>query len=104
MAVVTKTRSPNTMGLECARPGISVFQATFCDLPASQETGGLAPSATPEACGPRKVGQLGGCGRSREHQGREESTPHFATILLNSLVLPPLSNVNPVTLPSSTLK
>ena len=47
---------------------------------------------------------LGGSGRGREHQGREESAVHFATILVNSLVLPPLSSVKPVTLSSSTLK
>src|SRR5579859_5427395 len=57
IAVVTKTRSPHTTGEETESPGISVFQTTLVALVASQCTGGLAPSPTPEAEGPRNCGQ-----------------------------------------------
>src|SRR5690349_24273866 len=58
MAVVTKTRSPHTTGLECARPGIGVFHAMLADFSTSQVTGGFIPSATPDACVPRNDGQF----------------------------------------------
>src|SRR5438876_7158326 len=58
MAVVTKTRSPQMTGDECARPGIGVFQRMFLLAGTSQETGGLRPSPRPVAPGPRKEGQL----------------------------------------------
>ena len=58
MAVVTNTRSPQTMGLECPRPGIGVFQRTpFADS-TFQLAGVEKPSATPLAAGPRNDGQF----------------------------------------------
>src|SRR5687767_5956892 len=48
-------RSFQTIGLECARPGIDVRQATFRDEAASKVTGGAA-FAMPEPSGPRKDG------------------------------------------------
>ena len=39
-ALVTKTRSPQTTGLEWPRPGIGVFQATFVPAVTSQVSGG----------------------------------------------------------------
>ena len=57
-AVVTKIRSPNTIGLECARPGIAIFQATFFDPATSHVTGGREGAcATPLESGPRNAGQ-----------------------------------------------
>src|SRR5688572_11285810 len=57
-AVVTKTRSPNTIGLERARPGIAIFHATFFDAATSHVTGGReGAGATPLASGPLNAGQ-----------------------------------------------
>src|SRR5260221_10255483 len=57
-ALVTKTRSPHTTGLECARPGIGVRHRTFSPLAPSQRSGRCCPSATPDARVPRNEGQL----------------------------------------------
>src|ERR1044071_247496 len=46
------------IGLECDRPGMLVFQRTFCDFSTSHVVGGFVPSATPEAFGPRNEGQF----------------------------------------------
>src|SRR3954471_18417104 len=56
-AVVTKTRPPQTIGDECAKPGIGAFQRTLRPVFTSQVAGGCWPSATPEASVPRKDGQ-----------------------------------------------
>ena len=50
-AVDTNTRSPQTIGLETATPGIGVFQRTFSLAGAFQVTGVGLPSATPAAFG-----------------------------------------------------
>jgi hypothetical protein len=39
IALVTKIRSPQTIGLECARPGTGVFQRTFAPLTPFHESG-----------------------------------------------------------------
>src|SRR6185503_9234937 len=57
-AVVTKTFLPHTTGLECPRPGISVFHLVFSDFSAFQVTAEGCPSTTPEAPGPRNWGQF----------------------------------------------
>jgi hypothetical protein len=57
IAVVTKTRSPQITGLECASPGIGVLQAMPRPSAADHVSGRWAPSATPEALGPRNCGQ-----------------------------------------------
>src|ERR1051325_7791221 len=54
IAVVTKTRSPQTTGLEWPSPGIGAFHRMFTDLAASHRVGGLLPSATPDALLPLK--------------------------------------------------
>src|SRR3954466_14420257 len=58
IAVVTKTRLPQTIGLECARPGIGVRQRTCSPLVPFHLSGRCWPSATPDALGPRNDGQL----------------------------------------------
>src|ERR1044072_7120327 len=57
-AVTTNTLFPQTTGLACDRPGIGVFQRTFCEVAASNLTGLAAPSVTPVAPGPRNCGQF----------------------------------------------
>src|SRR6266850_8495144 len=58
IAVVTKTRSSHTTGLEWPSPGIGVLQRMLADFSASHEVGRGWPSATPEAFGPRNDGQF----------------------------------------------
>src|SRR5215207_6029903 len=55
---MTKTLSPQTTGLACERPGMGVFQTTFCDFVVSQLVGVFWFSATPEAFAPRNCGQF----------------------------------------------
>ena len=57
-ALVTNTRSPQTIGLECARPGIGVRQRTCSPVFGFQASGSCWPSATPAACEPRNDAQL----------------------------------------------
>jgi hypothetical protein len=57
-ALVTKTRSPQTIGLECASPGIGVRQRTCSPVLGFQVSGSRIPSAIPAACAPRNDGQL----------------------------------------------
>src|SRR5262245_53371091 len=58
MAVETKTRSPQTMGLDTATPGIGVFHRMFSPVVVFHLTGVGWPSATPAAFAPRKEGQF----------------------------------------------
>ena len=58
IALVTKMRSPQTIGLECARPGIGVRQRMFSPVLTFQVSGSPCCSAMPDACGPRNDGQL----------------------------------------------
>src|SRR5262245_30682269 len=57
-AVETKTRSPQTMGLDTATPGIGVFHRMFSPVVVFHLTGVGWPSATPAAFAPRKEGQF----------------------------------------------
>src|SRR5262245_13961378 len=57
-AVETNTRSPQTIGLDTDTPAIGVFQSTFSPVPGSHFNGVGVPSATPEAAGPRNIGQF----------------------------------------------
>src|SRR5882672_12854214 len=57
-AVETNTRSPHTIGLDTATPGTGVFQRTFSPVAAFHFTRVGAPSATPDAPGPRNDGQF----------------------------------------------
>src|SRR5215207_2152730 len=57
-ALVTKIRFPQTIGLECASPGIGVRQRIFSPVLAFHWSGRFCPSAIPDACGPRNEGQL----------------------------------------------
>ena len=58
IAVITKIWLAQTTGLACERPGMGVFQRTFCVFSNSQVMGGFVPSATPDAFGPRNEGQF----------------------------------------------
>ena len=58
IALVTKMRSPQTTGLECARPGIGVRQRMPSFEVAFHVSGRSCPFAIPVAFGPRKDGQL----------------------------------------------
>ncbi len=55
-ALVTNTRSPQTIGLECASPGIGTRQRMFSPVFTFQMSGSFIPSATPVAPGPRNDG------------------------------------------------
>src|SRR2546422_5627376 len=57
-AVDRNTRSPHTIGLETDTPGTGVFHNTFSPVTASHFTGVGVPSATPDAAGPRNIGQF----------------------------------------------
>src|SRR5712691_13571814 len=57
-AVVTNTWSAQTMGLECASPGMRVFHRIWVPCAESQLMGRFCFSATPEAEGPRNEGQF----------------------------------------------
>src|SRR5687768_611223 len=50
------TRSPHTMGLEVARPGIGVFHRIFLPVGASHWAMAPWPSAAPPALVPRNAG------------------------------------------------
>src|SRR5688572_19216917 len=50
-------RSPHTIGLECASPGMEVFHATFREAPTSQLVGTVVVD-TPAALAPRNAGQF----------------------------------------------
>ena len=56
IAVDTKMRSPQTIGLESPRPGMGVFQRIFSELSTFQVTGDEYPSATPFAFDPLNEG------------------------------------------------
>src|SRR6185369_3723181 len=83
IAVITKMLLPQTIGLACERPGMAVFQRTFCDFSTSQVIGGFVPSATPDAFGPRNDGQF--CARvvidESETKSREVIRRFIAHIL-----------------------
>ena len=65
-AVDTKTRSPQTIGLETATPANGVFHRMFSPVAAFHLTAvGSLPSATPDAAGPRNDGQF--CADSTAH-------------------------------------
>src|SRR5215471_18024754 len=68
-AVVTNTRSPHTIGLECASPGILDFHAMLVPRVTSQFTGNFWPSATPDADGPRNCGQFCAAGGNASRNG-----------------------------------
>src|SRR6186713_1644810 len=54
----TNTRSPHTTGLETATPSTGVFHRMFSLVATFQVTAVGVPSATPEAFGPRNMGQF----------------------------------------------
>ena len=65
IALVTKIRSPQTIGLECASPGTATFQRRFVPVAPFHSSGSFWPSAMPEAEGPRKPGQLSSAAERR---------------------------------------
>jgi hypothetical protein len=88
IAVVTKTRSPHTTGLECASPGIGVRQTTFSPVLTSHVFGRLWPSATPDALGPRKDGQLSVAGFAADSFGARAGP-------LRTILRSPVGTVSP---------
>src|SRR5260221_14647148 len=58
IALVAKMQSPQTIGLEWARPGIGVRQRTFWPVLTFQVSGSPCFSAMPDAPVPRNDGQL----------------------------------------------
>src|SRR3954463_15559400 len=73
-------RSPHAIGLECAVPGMGVFQATFFDAARSQATGTLEVE-TPARFEPRNAGQFAWgsaratvAARSTQEKGRRRET------------------------------
>jgi hypothetical protein len=72
-AVDTKTRSPQTTGLELAIPGMGAFHRTFLPPGRSHVTGAPWPSAIPEPSGPRKEGQGAAARRRAAGRGAEET-------------------------------
>src|SRR5829696_4005244 len=57
-AVETKTRLPQTIGLDTATPSTGVFHATFSPVAAFHLTAVGLPSAVPAALAPRNDGQF----------------------------------------------
>src|SRR6185436_21086783 len=57
IALVTKIVSPDTIGLECARPGTVVFQKMFSPFAGFHVSGRFCFSLTPDASRPRNDGQ-----------------------------------------------
>src|SRR5215470_6955571 len=75
----------------------------FADVPGDRRIRTVRHSGRLHAS---ESGPILGGGPSREpHDGKdgEDSQDHFVTTLVNSLLSPPCSSVNPVTVPSSTL-
>ena len=73
-AVVTITRSPQTIGLPWPSPGMSSFQRTF--LPSAHSSGGSAVGPSPVRSGPRHSGQFGpaaACGPVGQEGGHERN-------------------------------
>src|SRR6185436_4212037 len=56
-AVVTKIRSPQTIGLDRPMPGMGVLNRTPSPVATFQAAGAPWPSPIPEAPGPRNCGQ-----------------------------------------------
>src|SRR5439155_23769024 len=108
-AVETKTRSPQTIGLETATPATGVFHRMFSPVAAFHLTAvGSLPSATPDAAGPRNDGQF--CADSTapnqtmaadtttRHMDAARLIAYFYPVLLNVMVLPMVPTVTPATL------
>src|SRR6266536_6622588 len=108
-AVETKTRSPQTIGLETATPGTGVFHRMFSPVAAFHLMAvGSFPSATPDAAGPRNDGQF--CAdTTAPYQTTAADTiirimdaarlmAYFSPVRLNVMVLPMPLNATPATL------
>src|SRR5712691_6420922 len=88
-AVVTNTWSAQTMGLECANPGMRVFHRTWVPCAESQLMGSFCLSATPEAAGPRNAGQFCAAAANATRKRRNRAF-RAATVMARSLVARPL--------------
>src|SRR5688500_5550988 len=64
-AVATNTRFPQTIGLECASPGMGVFHLILTPFSPSHVMGGFVPSAMPVLEGPRNDGHTSPAGGRR---------------------------------------
>ena len=79
-AVVRNNRSPAMIGEECAKPGTATLNRTPCPFGTSHWAGKFCPSATPDACGPRKEGQSLAC------RPAAKTTPASQRIMLENLL------------------
>src|SRR5262252_11157286 len=75
--------SPQITGLECARPGMFVFQTRFSAFSAFQFWAAGCPSTTPEAPGPRNWGQF--CAGAEKHESNRHPRKNVSRFI--SLVL-----------------
>ena len=66
MALVTKTRSPQTIGLECASPGIGVRHSTCSPVAGFQVSGRFCCSAMPDGVAPAERRPVAGAARGAE--------------------------------------
>src|ERR1044071_9742541 len=82
IAVVTKIRSFQMIGLEWPRPGMAVFHKMLVDFSASQVVGGLLPSPTPVPFCPRKAGQFCACATEPNARNSARTSDIFMTLLL----------------------
>jgi hypothetical protein len=78
IAVVTNTRSPQTIGLECARPGMAVRHRMFSPVRVFQLSGRFCPSAT--LC---SSGQAAASWTTVGLRGGSENQPYVTDTRLN---------------------
>src|ERR1700730_3611674 len=84
-------RWPHTTGLECARPGIGVFQSTPDIFVASQFAGVLVPVAVPCAPAPRNCGQFCAWATERAKQRIRQTESNFIVCTSRILLAPSFS-------------
>src|SRR5262245_32638550 len=97
IAVDTKTRLPQTIGLETATPGTAVFHATFSPVAVFHVTAVGAPSATPAAFVPRNAGQC-----CAESEAPATMQAKIVLALRRLITFPPLSHRSPDSPPAAS--
>ena len=88
-AVETKTRSPQTIGLDTARPAIGVFHSTFSPVAAFQFTARRRAVGDAGRGGPRNDGQF--CADSAAHAANQTTADETLEVASISLLLLPRS-------------
>src|SRR5262245_39003311 len=78
MAVATKTRSPQTIGVALPRPGSAAFH--FMLVLSSHSSGGSPFGAVPLASGPRQWGQLSSFSAAKSPPRAKDDRHHIAKI------------------------